>query len=374
MKLMFLIRSLEYAGSERQLVSLAEGLHKLGHDVSVAIFYSGGPLIQHLHRADVPVHELNKKRRWDVLAFVYRLARLLMRERPDVLYSFLPMPNVLAILLSPLARATRIVWGVRGSNRPMARYDPIIRFARWLERLLSRYPDLIISNSETGRNHALQNGFPEEKVIVIPNGIDTARFHPDRFLGIPLRNKWGIKSDEKLIGIIGRLDPMKDHPTFLRAASQIVKKSARVRFVCIGTGNEQYTKEIHRLADSLGLQHALVFQTPLEDMAAAYNALDVFTLSSAFGEGFPNTLGEAMACCVPCVVTDVGDAAFILGGSEEVVSPEDFHKLAQAWARCLGAQDGHRTRPARQRIMKKFGLNQMIQLSQAALLTTTSHA
>ena len=126
---------------------------------------------------------------------------------------------------------------------------------------------------------------------------------------------------------------MKDHPTFLRAAAQFARQNADARFVCVGDGAAAYRDELRTLTRSLGLDDRLVWAGEHGDVKAAYNAFDIATLSSAFGEGFPNAVGEAMACGVPVVGTDVGDVRPIVGELGEVVAPGQPEPLCAGWAR-----------------------------------------
>jgi glycosyltransferase involved in cell wall biosynthesis len=172
-------------------------------------------------------------------------------------------------------------------------------------------------------------------MMVIPNGICTDRFKPDYSAGLKVRDEWGIDEETITIGLIGRLDPMKDHATFLRAVKIFNQEGCSVRFVCIGDGKEPYKSEIHSLCMTLGLNGSLVWTGARCDMPTVYSALDIVTSTSSFGEGFPNVIGEAMACGVPCVVTDVGDSALIVGETGIVVPPKDPLALADGWRSML---------------------------------------
>jgi glycosyltransferase involved in cell wall biosynthesis len=172
-------------------------------------------------------------------------------------------------------------------------------------------------------------------MMVVPNGIDIDRFKPDHSAGLRVRDEWGIDEKTVSIGLVGRLDPMKDHTTFLQAVKIFDQKECSVRFVCIGDGKEPYKSEIHSLCMTLGLNGSLIWTGVRSDMPAVYSALDIVTSTSSYGEGFSNVIGEAMACGVPCVVTDVGDSAIIVGETGVIVPPEDSQALADGWRRML---------------------------------------
>lgn len=337
MNIVFLARSLELGGAERQMVLLAAGLKRRGHDVSVWPFYAGGPLRAELESAGVPVRELGKRHRWDLPGFALRVARSLRAADPDVLHGYLVAPNLVASTLKPLLPRTRIVWGIRASDMDFARYDGLARATFALSVTLSRFADLVVVNSESGRRHHVESGFPPERMRVVPNGIDLARFRPDPGARRRLRAEWGIAEGAPLVGLVARLDPMKDHETFLEAAAALAARRGDVRFVCVGGGPDAVARRLRKRASRAGLEGRLVWAGERTDPEAVHAALDVATSSSAFGEGFSNAIAEAMACGVPAAVTDVGDSAAIVGNAGIVVSPRDPAALADAWERLLVA-------------------------------------
>lgn len=360
MKIAFLISSLGLGGAERQLVTLAKGLHERGFETSVMVFYSGGALEKDLRDARVPVHSLEKRHRWDVFGFFLRFIRLLWRERPYILHSYLGIANIIAIMLKPLLPSNRTVWGLRASNVDLSKYDWLTRLIYRLENLLSRFADLIIANSQMGYEYAVSQGFPRDKMVVIPNGIDIERFRPDRAHRERMRALWQVTDAEKLIGLVARFDPIKDHPTFIKAAALLAEERKDVRFVCVGDGPAAYGQELHALADSLGLNDRLIWVGSSEEMVAVYNAFDILT-SSSYSEGFSNVIGEAMACGVPCVVTNVGDSARIVGDTGVVIPPQDPQAMAEGWKQLLNAPSQDQLRSAsRARIEKEFSTQALI--------------
>jgi glycosyltransferase involved in cell wall biosynthesis len=362
-RVVLLIRSLGVGGAERQLVVLARALHARGVDVRVLTFYPGGAWRPELEAAGVPVEDLGKGGRWDVLAFLWRLWRRLCALRPDVLYSWLPMANVLATIVGSMAGVPRIVWGVRASNLDGDRYDWLHRVEQSLARRLARRADAIICNAEAGRRWHEAMGYPRERMVVIENGIDTERFHFDAHARTHLRKEWGIADHEHLIGLIARIDPMKDHDTFLRAAAQLAGRSPGVRFVCVGDGSESELARLKGLAHALGLDGRLLWLGRRADVAGVLSAMDIAS-SSSYGEGYSNAIGEAMACGRICVVTDVGDSRRIVGETGFVVPPRDPEALARGWEAALAllpAQRVAREQAARRRIEKRFSVKRMVE-------------
>lgn len=368
-KIALLTRSLNYGGAERQLVALAKGLHEQGHNVVVAVFYGGGPLQRDLNEAGVPVHSLGKRGRWDMFGFGLRLIKFIKRQSPDVLHSYLGIPNILTAVIKPLFPQTRMAWGVRASNIPPERYDWTARLAYRIECRLARFADLIIANSHAGLEYAALNGFPKSRMIVIPNGIDVLRFTIDEAARASLRREWGIGDGEILAGLVGRLDPMKNHPAFLNAAATLIKQRDDLRFVCVGSGPAEYRRRLRDLSCELGLSQHLIWVDARSDMPAVYNALDLIVSASCYGEGFSNVVAEAMACGVSPVVTDVGDSAWVVGDCGDVIQVGDPDALADAVERLARriARGDRRREDCRRRIVERFSVGALETKTAAAL-------
>ena len=355
---LFLIRSLHRGGAERQLITLAIGLHQRGRRVVVATFYPDGELAAELAVAGVPLRSLDKRGRWDLIGASRRLLEIVRRERPAVLHSYLPDPNILTGLLRPWLRGIRVVWGVRASHMDPQYYDWTSRAAYAAAAMLSRLADVVIVNSSAGELHHRERGYAREKLHVVPNGIDTARFARTETGRRQIRAEWGIAENAPLIGLVARLDPMKDHGTFLLAARQVMKMIPHARFVCVGDGPAEYAAQLAEQAATLGIGASLVWAGGRDDMPAVYSALDIAT-STSLGEGFPNVIAEAMSCGTPCVVTDVGDSALIVGAFGMVVPARDPTGTAAAWQAMLVGHAPDRS-AIRGYIERMFGVERLL--------------
>ena len=362
MKVLFLERSLGRGGAQRQLVALAVGLVRRGHAVTVGLFYDEGPLIRDLLEGGVHLQILNKRSRWDILGFLRNTLRLLSAEAPDVVCTFLPVPNLIAAACKVLRPGLRLVWGVRASNMDIRRYDGLTRLSYQLETFGSRLANVVISNSKTGRKAVLAKGFPADKVVLVANGIDTERFQADPAGRRRLRAEWRIADTEVLVELIGRLDPMKDHSSFIQAAARVSRRIPNMRFVCVGDEGPISFEELTIEASCAGLRDAMIWSAGRDDMSAVFSACDVVCSSSAYGEGFSNTLAEAMACGRRCIATDVGDASYIIGATGRVVPPSDENALAdgiaELWVEV--SRDGETSGAARERIVKNFSIDTMV--------------
>ncbi|MBE7495802.1 MAG: glycosyltransferase [Verrucomicrobiaceae bacterium] len=310
MRLAFIIRDLGHGGAQRQLSILAAGLVREGHEVSVLHFY-GGPFESNLREAGVKTICIGKKSRWDLLGFFFRLVKAARSVQPEVLHGYLAESNLMALFLKPFCGFPRVVWGVRDSQTDAHLWGTLGKLSFRLNCLLARFADVIICNSKAGRDYYLARGYPAHKTHVVPNGIDTERFKPSPH------------EHPLTFGLVGRLSPMKDHATFLKAAALV----PNARFVIVGSGDEAYAQQMRDLATSLGVN--ATWLPAQSDMPSVYATFDCLVNSSAFGEGFSNVIGEAMACGVPCIASDVGDSAWIIGNPAQIFPAGDHEALAK---------------------------------------------
>ncbi len=315
--------------------------------------------------------EVQLKRRWDLIGFYVRLAACMRGIQPDLLHGYLTESNLMTVLLKPFCPRARIVWGVRDSQTDAPLWGVLAGWSFRLARLLSRFADRIIANSRSGRDYYAGLGYPSGRLTVIPNGIDTERFRPDPAARESARRELGAAEGDFLFGIAGRLNPMKDHATFLRAAARAAAAVPAARFICVGDGPPDYVAGLRRLATSLGVEHRVVWRSTQRDVAAFYNALDALVSSSAFGEGFSNVIGEAMACGTPCLATDVGDARWIMGDAGLAVPAGDCDALARAMVRVAQLPPAELLRlkqQARHRMVDQFTVAQLVARTRELLL------
>jgi len=333
MKIVFLVRSMGVGGAQRQLCVLCRELMARGNEVVVLLYYGGEPFEAQLRELGVRIVDLEKRGRWRNFTFFRRLVRTVRAEQPDVLYALLPASNLMALLLQFLGGRWLLACGVRASDVSQPGLDWLTRLAARLERLLVRYADLVIVNSETGARH-LCGDRSCPNVVVIHNGIEARAFAFDAGARRRLRESWGLPEAAQLIGCVARVDPMKDHETLLRAFATLRQLHPAAQLVCVGTAVEPLATELKRLARQLQIADAIRWMERAGDLCELYSGLDVLCLSST-SEGFPNVLGEAMACGVPCVATDVGDARHILSTADFLVPPRNVQLLAHGLGNAL---------------------------------------
>jgi len=375
-RLLFLLNSLAAGGAERQLCELARHMDLARFEIHVAVLYdpgyhNGGELWAEM--ASIPgvnLHSLHKRRgAAGYLITIPRILALVLRTKPDILHGYLD--GNLPLLLAGRLLRKRVVWGIRRASNDLSKLDRLSqRLLRIMVRL-SRFTDSVIFNSEAGLRSHQAMGMRAPRMHVIPNGFDIEHFIPDPVQGATQRQAWGIPPGVPLIGIVGRLSPVKDHQTFLRAAARIYKDWPTARFVCVGQGPQSYTEALQMQAESLGIADRVIWPGVCTQMTAAYNALSLLVLSST-DEGFPNVVGEAMACGVPCVVTDVGDAAILVGNTGIATKAGDDAAIAAAVDSLL--REPHearvgRTQACRSRICTIFSVEALARNTEQILLS-----
>lgn len=294
-------------------------------------------------------------------ASVKRLFRLIVEFKPDLVQTWLYHANVIAGLVARAAGVPRVIWGIRGTVIPQGAVSAtgaFVRVGAWLSRWM---PDVVVCNAVAGLSFHEKLGYAPEKLLVVPNGIDTSRFVSDRSAGMQYREQWQSGGQSIIVGMVARFDPLKDFDVLLDAAMKVAVKHPNARFVLVGAGLSPDNESFLRDVVARGLAQRTILAGELRDIAAVMNAFDVFCLSSR-GEGFPNVVIEAMSCAIPCVVTDVGDAGRIVGDTGWVVPPRNPVALADALSSALAlSADARRKKgeAARCRVLQLYTLEAM---------------
>ena len=266
--------------------------------------------------------------------WVSALRRAIRAYQPDVVMGWMYHGNLAASLARPLGHRGPIVWNVRHSV-----HDLVLEkwTTRWVIRAgawLSRHPARIVYNSTTAAEQHEALGYESGGRVVLPNGFDLQRFKPDGAARARFRADIGIAEDEILIGVIGRAHPMKNHVGWVAAFRQVIDQGYRVRCVMMGTGVDGKDTALDRAIKAACLGKHIVRLPPTLHPERVYPGLDLLAMPS-LGEGFPNVVGEAMACGVPAVVTPVGDAAHVVGGTGFVCDSTDTDDLTNGVAEAL---------------------------------------
>jgi glycosyltransferase involved in cell wall biosynthesis len=379
LKIIFFIGSLAAGGAERQISQLAKNLSKRNHTVSVATLYPGGVNWHWLQQnSNVNVISLYPTKNsstiltgLQLLTAPLRLRKILKSSQANILYSVLNITNFLAWLATWGWKPSILLWGIRASDMDLVwkEYLPF-KACSWL----SPWVPAIIFNSHSGLHHHVKSGYRGKKHEVIVNGIDTQRFKPEQKLREQMRLMWGVAPNETLIGLVGRLNTVKDHPTFLNAAAQLNRERKNLRFICIGGGSPTYLTQLKESAVKLGLDEVLIWAGEQKDMPQVQNGLDI-AVSASSSEGFSNTIGEAMACGVPCVVTHVGDSALIVGDHGVVVPKGGYKALGHGLTKLVDMDSTtmiQLKKAVRARVQELYSIDKLVSDTESLLYSLSS--
>jgi len=362
LKIVHLITELNTGGAEQMLYKLVTRMDPNAFAPLVISMTDRGPVAEKLASEGVPVLELGMRLGRPKPAGLLKLCRLLRKQDPDILQTWLYHADLLGLIAGKASAVKRVVWGIRCSDMDLRNYSPLTALTVWLSARLSNFPDAILVNSEKGKQVHEKRGYATRRMTVIPNGFEIERFRPDETAREWLLTQLGLARQVTLIGFVARFDPMKDHETFFKAAEGLAAKEDSVHFILAGDGMVATNAQVSVLLNSK-LHDKVHLLGRREDVPRLHAALDIATSASAYGEGFSNAIGEAMACGVPCVVTDVGDAGAIVGETGMVVPPGSPELLADAWKRLLDMGREERKRlgeRARARVAENFEIGYVV--------------
>lgn len=355
----FVITGLSTGGAEMMLLKLLTHLDKSIFHARVISLTDEGDVGSRIRALDIPVATLNMQAGRPSIVKFLRLYKLLRAQRTDIVQTWMYHADLLGGAAARLARVPHIAWGLRNSNLSNQANLGTRLVAQLCAMLSTKIPHCIISCSSRAAQIHAELGYDAHRMIVIPNGFDLDIFHPDPSSRIRVREALLIDKNAPLVGLIGRWDPQKNHIGFLRAAKLILQSVPEAHFLMAGRNIDEQNSVLTQEIASVGLLSHIHLLGQRSDMPTLMAALDVLALPSDYGEAFPNVLGEAMACGIPCVVTDVGDAGEIVSDTGRVVSPGDMSRLAHHINDILKMSFSQRKAlaiTARSRVMDKYDI------------------
>jgi len=362
MKIVHVINGLDTGGAETMLLRLLSHSDRKRFEFEVVSLTDLGEIADGLRALEVPVRALGLRREAAIPdpSGVLRLAAWLHQSRPDLVQTWMYHANLLGGVAAKMAGHPPVIWGIRQTNIDLAsvrlRTSLIAKGTAWLSKVIPAY---ILYNSHVSQRAHAALGYADDRAGVIANGFDLDVFKPDASARDAVRGELGLDDGTPLVGLIARYDPQKDHATFVAAAGLLYRQHPTAHFLFAGLGADAANGTLTAAIADAGITnhcHLLGHRRDVPDLMAA---LDV-ACSSSIGEGFPNTVGEAMACGVPCVVTDVGDSALIVGDTGRVVPPRHPKALAREISSILSLRSDTRytlEKLVRNRIKAEFSLD-----------------
>ncbi|MCX7423305.1 MAG: glycosyltransferase [Planctomycetia bacterium] len=352
-------------GAERMVGRVLTRLSTDEFDMMVFCLDSCGAVADQLKAAGIPVLGMDiLKRRVPNPIDIVTLSHELKQFRPDVVQGWMYLSNLYGGFAAKLARRDcPVAWNIRHSTLDAKIDSRAMRLTAWIGGKLSRWmPKKIVLCAEAAREAHCQVGYAPELLQVIPNGFDLGEFRPDPEARRRVRQELGLSEEVPLVGLMGRFHPHKDHRTFVQAARVVVNRVPNAHFLLVGADQVYTTSDIWSWVDEVGLRDHFHLFKVRPDPAAIDTSLDVSVCSSTT-EGFPNVVGEAMACGVPCVATNVGECAEVVGDTGRIVAKRNPQQLGDAIAELLSLPRADRValgQAARNRICERYDINRIV--------------
>jgi len=361
-KVLHVIVGLDVGGAERtlqRLVDPASDFHEYEH-VVVSLTTPGrlGPAMQ---SRGVRVLALGMRDFRHALSTLWKLRQAIRAEHPDIVQCWMYHADLMGGVAARLAGQSRIVWGIRttdivsGSSRMTA---VVRRICAALSRVI---PRIIVCAAEAARRTHVAEGYDSARMVVIPNGYDTTQPLAVDDQARQLRAQHAIGPDAVVIGCVARFNVYKDLRTFVRATGVVAASRDDVRVIMVGLGLERANQELMAWINETESPGRFILLGERDDVPSCLASMDIFCLSSR-SEGMPNAVAEAMAMGVPCVATDVGDTAILVGDTGLIVPRENPAALASALSAMAGMPSAARRElgmRARQRIETDYSVGRM---------------
>lgn len=364
-KILHVITGLSDGGAEAVLYRLCTSDRSSEHVVVSLMDYGKyGPLLED---ASVRVYSLNMPSGGVKLFALFKLFKLIKEFKPDVVQTWMYHADLIGGMIARMSGVKNVVWGVHHTNLVKGESSRTTILVAKLNAFLSCFvPRRIIYCASKSRQVQESVGFRKSIGEVVPNGYEIDDFSPKSSMRTSFRQEMMLSPESFLVGHVGRFDPQKDHETLLFAISSLNTTEKDFFTILVGSNLDDKNSILSRSISAKNVERNVTLLGRRNDIPTVMNGFDLFVLSSSFGEAFPNVLNEAMACGVPCVTTDVGDAALIVGDTGWVVPPKSPTALANAIVEAMNEQRNNpqawlaRKSACRKRIVENFSIERMI--------------
>jgi glycosyltransferase involved in cell wall biosynthesis len=364
MKIIYIISGLPTGGAEMMLYKLLSVIDRDIFEPVVISLTDEGSLGNNIKNLNIPVYKMEMKAGFPNPFKVWRFIQLIRKINPELIQGWMYHGNLAALFAKwVLPNRFFLLWNIRHTPDDLKKEKRLTALVIRLGAKFSLHPDRIVYNSNVSEQKHELLGYNNKNKSIIPNGFNCEQFKPFDKAKSKLRHSLGLKKDTLLIGLIARYHIMKDHVTFLRSAGKLNKTYPEIHFVLVGQGVDKNNHLLIKLIEDLKITkniHLLGKRMDVDEITAG---LDIACSSSSWGESFSNAIGEAMACGIPCIVTDVGDSAWIVGETGIVVKPGDRKAFTDAMITLIKMSSEERLglgKLARNQIIKHFSLNLVV--------------
>ena len=335
-KIIHIINDLSPGGAELMLLNLVAHADKSRFNISVFSLQDKGDVTMDIEKLGIPVFSFNMFKKYDFIFKFFKLTLILIRIKPDIVHTWMYHSNLIGGIAAKLVTSSKIMWSIHSTTLDPGPEKKGTELAISLSSFLSKVvPDKIILCSEASHHFHETIGFEKNKMIVIPNGIDLVKFKYSSNAKLNLISKLKLGHETKFIGMVARYHAMKRHDIFLHAAQIVISKYPSIHFVLCGSGVDNSNQKLVELINLFELSSNIHLLGYISDMSDLYSSLDVLSITSSYGESFPLTICEAMACKLPIVTTDVGAASYIINNKDMIVPINEPILLAEIWEKII---------------------------------------
>lgn len=332
LSVLHIITGLHCGGAEMMLYKLLSSLPRERYSSHVISLRPHGTVEDKIVALGVPVFSPNMRGMLPTPRSVLDLRRLTQSIQPQIIQGWMYHGNLAAIVAArSLPYSCPVIWNIRSTLYGVREEKLMSRIVTTLSAWLSRKPVQLIYNSIVAKSQHEAEGFSDLKSLVIPNGINCSLFVPSSQRREQIRTELGIPNAAFVIGHVARFHQMKAHDVFFQAAHIFSQRHPGTHYVLVGEHVEENNQSLYRQGAQMLEKSCLHLLGERQDVERIFAGCDIATLTSRWGEAFPNVVGEAMACGLPCVVTDVGDSAKIVQDLGVVVPVDDPQALAKGW-------------------------------------------
>lgn len=359
MKVLHVISGLTTGGAEMMLAKLAIADKETHQEILCLRNDADSAIARQLADRNIVCHFIGVQQPMQILTKQLEAKKILNSFSPDIIHCWMYHANVMGWLMNILSPGHSLLWNVRHSLHDIAQESKSVRLSITLNKLLSSKPDCILFNSHKSLDQHLDYGFKPRRYQFMPNGFNEIEFSPSARKKSLARDQLGIEQDRLIFGNVARFHPMKGQTKLLSAAKKYTKLYPNALFVFVGNRMDNNNTQLTQLINQYGLKDNVLLLGEMTDLASLTPMFDVGISCSSWGEGFSNAIGEAMACGIPCIATDVGDSAQIVGDYGLVIEPDNKEQLLQALITITELGDLERQtlgQRARQKIVSNYGI------------------
>lgn len=361
LKLLFVTTGLGTGGAEMMLYKLLTRIDRDRYQPYIISILGGGVFIERIGNLGISVQELGlEPEEYNPVAML-QLNKMVREIQPDLIQGWMYHANLAAQIANYMTGVkVPVFWSIHHSVDSLKAEKPALAATIKLTAMLSSRVDKVAFSAEKGRLQHLKLGYHADNAVTIGDNFDLAKYKPVSNPQFDLRSFLNLPEDSIIIGSVARYHPMKDHANLIEAAAIACKQDPKAHFVLVGPDIDSQNQVLTEQITRLGIGDRVHLLGERQDVPDLMTSFDIFTTSSAYGESFPNVLGEAMSCQVPCVSTSIGDSPTIVGDTGIVIPPKDPQALADAWHQLIALGREKRQdlgRQARERIETHFNLD-----------------